>query len=288
MTYDQLVTLESIVEKGSFKAASEHLHKTQPALSSSIKKLELEYDIKLFSRENYRPELTDAGRAFYLKAQEALQSFRELDTFTRELSLDYETELSLSIDAICPLSRIGPSLNSFFEPRASVSLNLNIDLLEGLTQKVLNHQVDFGIGSYMVHYEQVESIPIFDAMMVPVISPHLEDVSQTLLKKLPQIIVQSSAKQMDRKVVGKLPGAKSWFTSDMYMKEQLIENGLGWGRLPLHQIENKLETGKLKEITNFPQVKRVPVPLYLLKSKTKTLGPHAKALWSFLLEASQT
>lgn len=47
MTIDQLETLEMIVEKGSFKAAAEALHKTQPSLSVAIKKLEDEFDLKL-------------------------------------------------------------------------------------------------------------------------------------------------------------------------------------------------------------------------------------------------
>lgn len=288
MTYDQLVTLEAIIEQGSFKAASEFLHKTQPALSSAIKKLEQEYDITLFSREEYRPKLTDTGQAFYLKAQEALQSFRELEKFSRELSLDHETELTLGIDAICPIAEIAPTLNTFFETRPSVSLNLNIDLLEGLAQKVNEHKVDFGIGSNLVQPEHIESLPIFDVVMVPVISPKFKKVNQSLLKKLPQIIVQSSSKQSSKKVVGKLQGSKSWSTSDMFMKEQLIENGLGWGRLPLHQVRDKIKLGRLAEVKSVDQVKRLPVPMYLLKSRTKTLGPHAKSLLSFLLEASRS
>ena len=38
MTYDQILTLDAIVKYGSFKAASEVLHKTQPSLSMAIKK----------------------------------------------------------------------------------------------------------------------------------------------------------------------------------------------------------------------------------------------------------
>jgi DNA-binding transcriptional LysR family regulator len=38
MTYDQLEMLEAIVEKGSYKAAADHLHKSQPSLSMGFKK----------------------------------------------------------------------------------------------------------------------------------------------------------------------------------------------------------------------------------------------------------
>ncbi|MBC7465978.1 MAG: LysR family transcriptional regulator [Bdellovibrio sp.] len=72
MTFDQLETLEMIVEKGSFKAAADHLHKTQPSLSVAIKKLEEEFDLKLFNRDQYRPKLTAEGIVFYNWAKQTL------------------------------------------------------------------------------------------------------------------------------------------------------------------------------------------------------------------------
>ena len=288
MTYDQLVTLEAIVKEGSFKAASKVLHKTQPSLSAAIKKLEEEFQIQIFSRENYRPELTEQGKAFLTKAQTALESFRELETFAKELAMGHESEISLSIDAICPIQEISPILENFFSPQITTSLDLHIDLLEGLTERILEHQVDFAIGSLIEAREEIEAVKLFNACMVPVISPAMHQktgASLARLKKLPQIIVKSSSKVSSRKIIGALSGSKRWFTTDMLMKEQLITNNLGWGRLPLHQVKEKLADGRLVEIRELNEITRLEVPLYLLKSKTKTLGPNARRLWEYLLEA---
>lgn len=286
MTYDQLLTLEAVVKEGSFKSASKVLYKTQPSLSAAIKKLEEEYQIQIFSRENYRPELTSTGRAFYEKAKPALETFKELEKYGKELSLGYETEISLSIDAICPIERISPVLEKFFSPQITTSLNVNIDILEGLLEKIVNHEVDFAIGSYINPHDEIEAVKLFPSTMVPVVSPRILEKTSSLrdLKKFPQIIVKSSSKIASSKIVGSLSGAKRWFTTDMYMKERLILNGLGWGRLPLHQIQDKLEKGELVEVTGIKEVEKIDVPLYLLKSKTKTLGPNARKLWEYLLE----
>ncbi|MEX1098835.1 MAG: LysR family transcriptional regulator, partial [Bacteriovoracaceae bacterium] len=217
MTYDQLVTLEAIVKEGSFKAAAKVLNKTQPSLSASIKKLEEEFQTQIFSRENYRPRLTDKGKAFYNKAAPALESFQELETYGKELGLDYETEISLSLDAICPLKKISPALESFFSPQVTTSLNLHIDVLEGLTERVLEHQVDFAIGSYIEPHEGIEAVRLFDSLMIPVVSRSFYEQPQAdlrQLKKLPQIIVKSSSKKSSQKIVGALSGSKQWFTSD--------------------------------------------------------------------------
>ena len=290
MTYDQLVTMEAVVKEGSFKAASKVLHKTQPSLSAAIKKLEEEFQIQIFSRENYRPELTEEGRVFYHRALPALETFRELETFGRELSMGAETEISVSLDAILPMEKINPVIESFFDPKTSVSLNLTIDILEGLTERILEHEADFAIGSYIEPHDEIEAVRLFDTQMIPVISPKLLNETEGQLRKLkkfPQIIVRSSSKKSSQKIVGSLPGAKRWFTSDMMMKEKLIMDGLGWGRLPLHQVEEKTKKGLLIEIEGLQEVQRVSVPLYLLKSKTKNLGPNARKLWQYLLEACQ-
>lgn len=289
MTYDQLLTIESIAQNGSFKAASKALGKTQPSLSAAVKKLEEEFQIKIFSRENYRPELTPQGRAFLEKSRIALDSFRELETFTKEMALGFESEITISVDAICPIEKIAPAFQSFFSPQVSTSLNLSIDLLEGLQERIMEHKADFAIGSNIEPRPEIEAVPLFETCMVPVISPGSLEGDRLCareLKKFPQIIVTSSSKKSSNKVVGALSGAKQWFTSDMLMKERLIVNKLGWGRLPLHQIGDQLENGSLVEIMNVPGITRINVPLFLLKSKTKSLGPNARNLWRYLLEQS--
>jgi DNA-binding transcriptional LysR family regulator len=285
MTYDQILTLDMIVKTGSFKAASQAMFKSQPSISQAIKKLEEEYQIKLFNRDQYRPQLTEAGKAFYFKAKESLESFQELETFAKELTKEQETEISLSLDAICPMKELSPFLNEFFQDHTSTSLNLNIDLLDGLQDKIINHQVDFAIGSLVTVNDEIDYAPLMELEMIPVISPnHCADTElvKNFHKKIPQIILTSSKRDHFPKIIGAHKSSKYWYTTDIYMKEQLIEHGLGWGRLPKHQVEEKIKNGKLMEIKKTANIERLKVSMYLLKSKTKVLGPTSKKLWAFI------
>ena len=72
MTLDQLHVLLTVVETGSFHAASEVLHRSRPAVSIAIKNLEQEIGVALFSREGYRPQLMAEGQVFCEKAQKVL------------------------------------------------------------------------------------------------------------------------------------------------------------------------------------------------------------------------
>src|SRR5690606_14007809 len=113
MTYDQLLTLDLIVKNGSFKAASEKMIKSQPSLSMAIKKLEEELGFSLFDRDEYRPKLTEKGKAFYLKSLMALEDFHNLTSFGKELALGYESEIRLSVDAIFPIEKLKETFLGF-------------------------------------------------------------------------------------------------------------------------------------------------------------------------------
>lgn len=290
MTYDQLLTLDSIVKNGSFKAASEAMHKSQPTLSMAIKKLEEHLGFNLFNRDDYRPKLTDQGLAFYQKAKVALDQFQQLEVFAKELGKGFETQINISIDSICPICKIRNVLTTFFEAQVATSLNLSIEMLEGLYEKVIEGKSDFGIGSYFFEDRHIEAIPFMKAEMIPVISSDFFKNSHGSLEDLknhPQIIVRSTSKKSSDKTYGVENGMKYWYTTDLSMKQQLIENGLGWGRLPSHLIKNSLESGIISEIKNIPTIKRLDVPLYLLRNKNHILGPNTKKLWSYLIKLSE-
>ncbi len=60
-----LLAFEAAARLGSFTQAAEELNVTQPAISSSVKKLEQALGVRLFSRQNRKITLTDLGERFY-------------------------------------------------------------------------------------------------------------------------------------------------------------------------------------------------------------------------------
>lgn len=285
MTYDQILTLDAIVKCGSFKAAADFLHKSQPSLSMAIKKLEEEFSIKLFNRDEYRPTLTEQGRAFHVKSLIALEKFHELQTLGQELSMGIESEINISIDAICPLNQVSAVFETFLDPHVHTALNLSIDILEELERKVLDKEVHFAIGNFSSSHKLVEKIPFLTTKMIPVIaSGFYEKTDGTFeaLKNYPQIIVKSSAKASTQIIHGEVKGMRQWFTTDMSIKEQLILNSLGWGRLPQHQIQPHLDSGKLSVVKNIQSIQAIDINLSLIRNMQTVMGPNTKRLWNYL------
>lgn len=280
MTIDQLLTLDAIVLHGSFKAASESMHKTQPSLSVAIKNLEQEFEILLFNRDGYRPVLTEEGKIFYKKALILISEYKNLQQLGHEMGAGNETQINICVDAIFPIKTITENLSNYLGPDNSVVLNLNTDVLDGVMAKLKNEEVDFALGPEF-NDEEIESVKIEEVCLIPVIAPSLlKKIGNDFeaLKKLPLIVVESSIRKTYSSIPGSI-GDNYWFTTDFYMKQQLIEAGLGWGRLPEHQIKLALKNNDLVHLKNFKDISSKKIPLYLLRLKTKVMGPHTKKLW---------
>lgn len=279
MNIEQLIVLNAVVKEGSFKKASEALFKTQPTLSVAIKNLEEEIGFKIFNRSDYRPSLTKKGRAFYEKSQALLSNFHSLSNFAKELSMGFESEIKISVDSLFPIEKLKSTLKKYLHSEVTTSLNLYSDVLEGSLEKVLNEDVDFALASYLVESNEIESIKLFEAKMIPYIEESIlkKIKPKEAIKILPKIIVKSSTKNASDKQIGFYQDSRKWYTQDLSMKIELIKHGLGWGRLPSH-----LKAEGLKEIKGVPSIYSVTLPFYLLRKKSKPMGPNTKHLWEHI------
>lgn len=279
MTYGQIKNFIAIVEHGGFKAAAEQLHKSQPAVSVSIKNLEEELGILLFTRDDYRPKLTSAGEAFYQQALKTNESFEELQILGHELSQGIESELTLALDAVVPLHYLGPGLQQFFAPKKT-QLNLSIEVLEGSYYLLENNLAQIAIAPILENHESIQVIPLFTVKMIPVISTmlHKDPLYKDLLK-IPQIVVKSSQRE-SAKNFG-IEKGKKWYVTDHSLKAHLIKNSLGWGRLPEHLVSEDLKKGKLTKLESATlEVSLVHVGL--MRSLKWPLGVVGQQLWEML------
>ena len=278
MTYDQLLTLEAIVKSGSFKGASEILHKTQPSISAAIKKLEQEFQVVLFNRNEYRPSLTKQGEVFFNKAKIALFHMRNLETFGEELGMNSERELKLGVDGLVPLIKLLPQFKQFFNEYNSTELIIETDNISGTMDKLINQKIDLGLLPIIEMNEELEIEKVYEVEMIAVIANQNNCVSLSELKKHAQIIVTDSGKLLKSNNYGVLGESKKWTVSDMTTKKNIITSGIGWGRIPCFMAETEIDNGQLVRL-EIPEIKNDIVPIYLARNKNKALGPVTKLFW---------
>ncbi len=132
----ELYDLEKLVAfktEGTLVAASEKLLISQPALSRSMRKLEDEFGVELFTRSRNRMELNENGRLAADLAEKLLYEAGALTERVRALDRSRRT-LSVGSVAPAPLWELAPELSRLY-PGMTISTTVTADagkLVEGL------------------------------------------------------------------------------------------------------------------------------------------------------------
>jgi DNA-binding transcriptional LysR family regulator len=284
MTFEQLLVFHKIVQAGSFKAAANELHKTQPAISFSIKKLEEELEVDLFDRSSYRPTLTSHGKAFYERSQKIMQGMSELESMGKSFQQKEEAEIGIAVDGI----GLHPGLLKFFkifgDHHPFTKLNMSFDILSEAERKVLERESQIGITHFVSDRNALEIVPFTSVKMIPVMSKELfkerKIKTQQDLLEIEQIVIGD--KNPKGASFGVLEHGKKWRLVDNSFKREIILSGLGWGHLPQSTILQELKEKKLV-ILNFEDIHPRELEINLIRLKKQHLGPIAKKLWEELI-----
>jgi DNA-binding transcriptional LysR family regulator len=285
MTFDQVLVFHKIIESGSFKAAAAELHRTQPAVSLAVKKLEEEIAVALFDRSGYRPTLTAHGRAFFERSLKVLQGMAELEGLARSFQRREEPELAVAVDGISPLPKLLPLFKAFSERFPNTRLNLSFEILSEAERRVLTGTAQIGITHFVSEGSALEVQPITSVTMVPVISRELyrnrKIRTEADLLAIDQVVVGDKGGPGGTSF-GLLEGGKQWRIGDSNFKREVILAGLGWGHLTERSIERELAEKKLV-VLEFDDVRPRRLVINLIRNKKHPLGIVAKGLWDELL-----
>ncbi|MDI4646449.1 LysR family transcriptional regulator [Cohnella hashimotonis] len=141
----QLHTFYAVAERGSFSAAAQTLHMTQPAVTMQIQALEERFGAKLFHRSAKKLELTDAGRALLPQARKAMELMRETDAVmaahAEQLKGRLKFAASLTIGEYVLPRLLAPFLRRYPE----LSLSMRIINTAEIIEEIENHGLAFGL-----------------------------------------------------------------------------------------------------------------------------------------------
>lgn len=291
MNLDQLEVINAIVEKGSFRAAAEHLHRSQPALSTSIKNLEEEFGILIFDRKEYRPKLTEAGAVFLKAARTALDAANQAARVGIELGKNKaETQLRISVDPLISLEILAIIAQECAKPTIPVHLIMERTILNGAVQALTSGEVDLALAPDTSNDNKIEKIVIESVSLVGVISKKLlagkSKATAALLKKYAQVVVydkdlkrHSENMPVETFLDG---GGYKIFAPDHFTKLRLIEKGVGWGRI----ARTEFEKSKGLIIIEKNLCEPLSLDLCLMRPKHRPIGPTARKIWSLFEEHS--
>lgn len=290
MTLDQLMMFKIVAEAGSLRAASERLHKTQPAISQGIKQLEAQLDLVLFNREGYRLALTDQGKKIFQHALRLLNEAAEIKQVAKHLANGNEASITLAFEASFDLTRVLPILELTQNEFPNTQIVLKQEYITGAIEALENGNADIVISPVDVartQAAQFEMVLLHHGKLTDVASPRLllrhPDLtfSSELLNEY-QIVVQDTGTGTGKFEFGVQDGQRRWYVNDFNTKKMLILSGMGWGKLPDYLIAQEIESGALKRFKLQDTQNEIALNYYAIKTKNNLLGPVATKLWKNL------
>jgi len=138
MDLQQIKYFLAIVDFGTFIAAAEQTHVSQPTLSAGIRKLEDSLDVKLFNRGSRQAHLTTAGEEFLSYARPA---YNQLMSVKSKLSEEQE-KIHIGVLNTIPMDHIAEIIRLYRISRPHVFVELIVSQHEELTQGLNTNKLD--------------------------------------------------------------------------------------------------------------------------------------------------
>lgn len=125
----------SVVDAGSFTAASERLNLTNSAVGKAVARLESRLGVRLFERTTRRLALTDAGQAFYRTCQRVLGELEEAEHVLKAEGTVPVGKLRIDLPATYGRMHVMPVLFDFMKAYPGVQPQISftdrfVDLVE--------------------------------------------------------------------------------------------------------------------------------------------------------------
>ncbi|MBB1487765.1 LysR family transcriptional regulator [Oceanospirillum sediminis] len=286
MTFEQLRAFAAVVQCGTFRAAAEHIHKTQSTVSAAIQSLEREFDIQLLDRSQYRPVLTSEGKAFYKQARQLLVSSSDLEQLGHQLTAGTPQQLNIALSAMGTVPAELKAIKEFAEQTPDVSLNITTQHLSGLPEQLDTDKADLAIGPYTGLTQDYEFKELFSVRLICVAAPgYIREqtpdgvLTHKVMRQYPHILIADSGTRRAYDHVNVIPGGLRWYADDYLVKKALLLSRSGWARIPLHMVNHELKQGDLVplQVENFAN--QSDVPMCLIRKRDKAHSQLAIDLW---------
>ena len=283
MDLGSLEVFLAVAREGRFSRAAEKLHRTQSAVSQSIRKLEDELGEPLFDRSSRDGQLTDAGKVLQEYAGQlvnlrgnALEALIEL----RELR---KGKLAIAANEFTALYLL-PVLAEFRRLHPMIRIMVDRALGSHIPDDVLQHNSELGVLTYDPHESQLCSIVVFLDELIFVVPPRhpLANQSQVSIRQLgaESFVAHIVSSPYREKVIQAFKRHKTPLHMDIELPtlqaiKRFVAMGNGVAFLPEISVENEIASGELVRI----QVRelRLHRKLRLVYRKSANLSHAARA-----------
>lgn len=256
MDLTQMETFLAVAEERSFSRAASRLHRTQPAVSQAVAKLETELGEILFERSSRDATLTAAGEVLREYALKMLNLRAEAAAAIGELRALHTGRLNIAANEYTCLYLL-PLLSDFRKQHGRIKVSVQRSLASRIPDDVLLHTVELGLLSFRPDDPQLSSTVVYRDELAFVVNPNhpfaragtvsIRDlrtcsfVAHTIASPLRQKVVQAFKQHKTPLNMGvELPSLEAI--------KRFVEMGGGVALVPGLSVRTELASGSLVRV----------------------------------------
>ena len=283
-----MAVFATVVRSGSFAAAARSLGLTRAVVSHHIRALETKLGVPLAQRSTRSFSLTPAGQAFRVHCErlldEAVDGIRSMELIRAEP----RGEVRLTCSHHFGTKRILPALVAFRRRYPAVRLHVamsdsNVDIVQ--------HGVELAVRAGPLADSSLVARQLLREQTMLCASPaylrkHRAPASVEELAEHRWVVYPPNQKNTVIHADGQrfeIPVQGDIVTDSAASRLAFVLAGDGIARLPAYDAASLLASGDLVQV--LPEIQTAPLEIFLVHSKR--IGPSAKLLRDFLLEAAQ-
>lgn len=171
MEFRQLLHFVEVCEQGTISAAARSLNLAQPAISASIKKLEMEVNIALLHRRENGVTPTVAGSEFYQHCKQILKQTKDAKMAMLALEGLDTGEVELGVPSMIGSYFFPPIIMGFKSQYPSLKINVIDDGTYNIRERLLKGELELGVVSDNYLTAELDSVKLIKEEMVVCMAP---------------------------------------------------------------------------------------------------------------------
>ncbi len=248
-----LRVLSTVVREGSFARAALALNKTQSAVSYQVHKLEQQLGTAVFDRSAYRAELTPVGERILVEGQRLLDQAQYVSSLVEQFSEGWEPRLELVVDGMLPSARLLAVLKEMADLNIPTHIQLRVEFLGGVSQRFEQAGAELMLTLVPLSDTRLSVQALADLETVLVVAPEhplalAKGAELAVLQQHVELTVHDSSYSKAHGGTQTFGGERVFYLSDFRAKKEALMMALGYGWMPLDQVEDELQAGTLVEL----------------------------------------
>src|SRR6266478_2658732 len=283
MDINQLEVLVTVAQEQSFSRAAERLHRTQPAVSQAVKRLEEELGEPLFDRSSKDGTLTAAGRVLVVYAQQMLNLRSTAQSSIRELRDLQRGKVCLSANEYTVMCLL-PLIPIFRARHPHIKIEVKRSLASRIPGEILGRDVEIGVVSFKPTDPAIKSLAIAADELALVVAPNHPLAAKKIVSVrelgAEAFIAHNVPSPYREKVIKTFEKHRTPLNISMEMPtleaiKRLVETGMGVALIPRLAAQTEIERKQLAGVT--VREMKLERRMHLIYRKGATLSHAAKA-----------